>query len=87
VKLKLTILNVSAILFLIGCIVFTIIRYPILSKGEGWGVVFMIGLFMYGATALVIDLVIQRIIRNRVYQNLVGGIVIIIYLLLLHFGI
>ncbi len=62
-KYKATILNVTAGLFLLGCIINTLVNYKTLSAGEGWGVVYMFGIGSFGVAALVVDLVIQ-VIRN-----------------------
>jgi hypothetical protein len=58
-RYKRTILNVTAGLFLLICVISTIINYDTLAAGEGWGVVGMFGLASIGVIALVIDLVIQ----------------------------
>lgn len=74
-KLRLSILNVFAGLFLSGIILYTIIKYKVLSGGEGWGVVFMIGLAGYAAILLVIDIIIQLLIKDRKKANIIGLII------------
>jgi hypothetical protein len=76
-------LNSFAFLFLIGCIVYTIVNYAELSEGEGWGVVGMVGLCGFGILLLVIDIVIQNIFKNRMTANIIGLIVSITAILLL----
>ena len=73
-KLRLSILNVYAMLFLAICIGYTIINYKALSEGEGWGVVFMIGLCGIGIVLLVLDIVIQIIFKDRRTINIIGTI-------------
>jgi hypothetical protein len=85
-KYKLTILNASAFLFLIGCAIYTAINYSVLSGGEGWGIVYMIGLAGFGITAIIVDLVIQSLIKDKKKRLLVSLIVVAIYLLLFFIG-
>ena len=70
-----TILNITSALYMTGCIIYTIIKYDVLSQGEGWGVVGMVGLFGVGVLALLADMLVQLIIRNRKICNLVGILV------------
>lgn len=84
-KYKLTVLNIPAFLFLLGCVIYTILRYPILSANEGWGVIGMIGLFIFGLVALVIDFIIQRLVKakdNKIIINLIvlAGLVIAFFM-------
>jgi len=85
-KFKPTILNLYAILFLTGCIGFTIYNYAQLSEGEGWGVVGMVGLFGFGIILLVIDLIIRNLFKNKTIANIIGLAVSIIATLMLIFG-
>lgn len=64
-RYKPTILGIAAWLFLGGCIIYTIINYPTLSAGEGWGILYMIGLAGIGVVALVIDFIIQLFSGKR----------------------
>jgi hypothetical protein len=74
-RLRLSILNVYAGLLLLGIIVYTIIQYDVLSEGEGWGVVLMVGLAGYAAVLLVIDIIIQLIVKNRKTANIIGLVI------------
>lgn len=85
-KFKPSILNVYTLLFLTGCIVFTIYNYAQLSEGEGWGVVAMVGLFGFGIILLIVDLVIRNIFKNKATSNIIGLVVSIIATLMLIFG-
>jgi uncharacterized PurR-regulated membrane protein YhhQ (DUF165 family) len=85
-KFKFTVLNIFTIAFLLGCIIYTVVNYPELSEAEGWGVVFMIGIFCIGTTAFIPDLLIRRFIKNQPAQTIAGIIVIVIYAIVLYFG-
>lgn len=85
-KFKPSILKVFALLFLIGCIGFTIYNYEQLSEGEGWGIVAMVGLFGFGIVLLIIDLVIHNLFKNKKTANIIGFLVSIIATLMLIFG-
>jgi len=63
--LKPSILNVPVVLFMIGCVIYTICNYKTLSHGEGWGVVYVIGLCGLGLLLLVLDIAIQNIFKNN----------------------
>src|SRR5690554_2106140 len=82
-KNRLTILNIASGLLLIGVIGYTIFNYGELSKGEGWGVVAMIGLFIIACVGLIIDLIIQfstKNIRPRkrfIIRNIIGLLILI----------
>lgn len=54
-KYKPTILNVSAIIFLAGILVYIILNYQKLSAEEGWGIVAMLGLSGIGLMAIIVD--------------------------------
>ncbi len=85
-KYRLSILNCAVLIFLAGCITFTLINYGAVSEGEGWGVVFMTGLFVLGLSGLLVDWIIQLLIKNRKQQNITGMIVLLIYLVLFYLG-
>jgi hypothetical protein len=85
-KFKPSILNIYAILFLVGCIVFTIYNYDQLSEGEGWGVVGMVGLLGFGVLLLGGDIVLNNIIKKRIIANVIGLVVAIIATILLIYG-
>lgn len=71
-KFKPTVLTIYSLLFLAGCIGFTLFNYNELSEGEGWGVVGMIGLFGFGVLLFVIDIVIRNLFKNKMIINLIG---------------
>jgi hypothetical protein len=85
-KFRLTILSSVAYVFLIGCMIYTLVQYPVLSEGEGWGVVYMIGLFLFGASALLVDMVIQKLFKNKSHQVIARIVTVIIYILLFFLG-
>ena len=85
-KYKLTVLNLTAFLFLLGIVIHTLINYATLSKGEGWGIVYMAGLFIFGATALIVDLTIQRLIKPKKTQFILSIAAVLIYLALFFSG-
>ena len=82
-KLRLSILNVYAIIFLIACIGFTAFNYGQLSEGEGWGVVGMVGLVGFGILLLVADIVLQNIFKKRRIANIIGLIIAVAFTILL----
>jgi len=85
-KFKLTILNVAAMLFVAGCIIYTIVNYATLSYAEGWGVVLMVGLIGYGLSALLADLIIRIVFKKYKYQYWISAAVTAIYFVVLLAG-
>jgi membrane-anchored protein YejM (alkaline phosphatase superfamily) len=79
---RLTFLNGAAALFLAGVLITTIIKYPELAKGEGWGIVAMVGLAGIGGFALLIDFVLQLFIKNKKTVNILGLIIVLIFAIL-----
>lgn len=77
-RYRLSILNVVTGFYLIGLVIFTIINYPALSYAEGWGVVYMVGLAAFGIVILVVDVILQQIIRDRKNMNIAGTVIAII---------
>lgn len=76
-KYRITVLNISVAIYLFGIILSTVSNYSDLSSGEGWGVVAMVGLAVIGILAGLADLIIQFIIRNRLWQNIAEIIIIV----------
>ncbi len=72
---KPTILNISTSIFLLGILFYSIWNYKTLSAGEGWGIVAMFGLAGIGIFAALADLILQRLIKNRVVINVLGLII------------
>ena len=85
-KFKPTILTIYSLLFLAGCIGFTLFNYNELSEGEGWGVVGMIGLFGFGVLLFVIDIVIRNLSKNKTTANIIGLVIAIVATVLVFKG-
>jgi hypothetical protein len=62
---RITILNLPIAVFLIGCMVYTIAEYPTLSKGEGWGLIGMVYLFVIGISGFFADIVLHNVIKSE----------------------
>ncbi|HAO46352.1 MAG TPA: hypothetical protein PLZ45_09985 [Ferruginibacter sp.] len=77
-----TILNVSTGIFIVSCVVYAVVNYPILSANEGWGVVVMVGLTASALIPLLIDLLLQVFIKDKRAVNITGLVVVIIFALL-----
>jgi hypothetical protein len=85
-KYRLSILNGAALLYIIGCIIYTAINYAGLSDGEGWGIAYMVGLTGFGLTAFIVDLVLQWIFKRKTDMNVAGSIALLIYVVLFFLG-
>ncbi len=82
-KYRITILNTLSYLFVLGCLIYTIYKWQILSKEEGWGVVAMVGLMAISLIPLLIDLVLQIFIKKTTTLNVIGLLVAITITILL----
>jgi ABC-type transport system involved in cytochrome c biogenesis permease subunit len=77
-KYRFTILNIAALVFLIACIIYTLIYYKQLSSGEGWGIVYMVGISVFGIIAFLIDFIIQFLLKQKKQQNIASIIALVI---------
>ena len=83
---KLNILNLPILLYLLFCIVFTIINYTELAENEGWGIVGMVGISGITATGLIVDLIIHNTIKSTQIRFYVRLIALVFYTyLFIHF--
>ena len=67
-----TFLKGYLLVYLTCCLIFTIIKWDTLSYAEGWGVVYMVGLFIIGLFGLLIDFILTLIIKNKKILNGIG---------------
>jgi len=74
-----TVLSVYIMIYYLIVIVFSILRWKILSTGEGWGVVAMFGLLVMGALLIVIEVLLRRFIKNLFWLNSFGTLSAIIF--------
>jgi hypothetical protein len=74
-RYSLSVLNVLSGLVLAGGLVYTIFNYAELSEGEGWGILVMLVLGAFGIGGLIVDLLLQVLIRNKETMNLVGTLI------------
>ncbi|MFD1161929.1 hypothetical protein [Hwangdonia seohaensis] len=85
-RYTLTILNTSVFIGELIVIVFTIFKWDELSRGEGWGVVYMIGFGVFIAAGLLVDLILQITLKHRPLLNGVGLFVVLVYLYMIFLG-
>ena len=52
-------------------------EYKTLSADEGWGIVAMFGLAGVGIIAALADLILQRLLKNRIVINVLGLIILV----------
>lgn len=76
---NITILKGYSLIYLICCLLYTITNYKTLSSGEGWGVVYMIGLIAFGTLGLLIDYILVLLIKNKILLNVVGIVLVLIF--------
>ena len=74
---KWTILRVYFLIYLVCCIIYTIVKWKILSYEEGWGVVAMVGLMSLGLVGLLADFILTLIIKNKKILKGIGILIAI----------
>jgi len=74
---KWTILKSYLLVYLICCLIFTMVKWKTLSYEEGWGVVYMVGLMGIGLFGLLIDFILTLIIKNKKVLNGIGILIAI----------
>jgi len=74
---KPTILNISTAIYILGILFYSILEYKTLSADEGWGIVAMFGLAGVGIIAALADLILQRLLKNRIVINVLGLIILV----------
>lgn len=72
-----TILNISAGLFILGIMIYSLLNWATLSGNGGWGVVYMVGLIGAGLVGGLADLTLQAILANRTLINAIGLVIAI----------
>lgn len=80
---KWTILRVYFLVYILSCLIFTIVRWKTLSFGEGWGIVYMVGLISIGLIRLLADLVLFFKIKNEKVLNGIGILIAIGFTIML----
>ena len=69
---KWTILRAYFLIYLLCCIIFTIVKWETLANAEGWGVVYMVGMILLGLVGLVVDFILFFLIQNKKVLNVIG---------------
>ena len=82
-RFSLTILNVTSTVFMIGIITYTIINYQQLSENGGWGLLSLFGLVGINLLAFLIDLILQRFIKEPFIVYIIGLIIVISLVILI----
>jgi hypothetical protein len=75
----LSLLNASVITGYLFLIVYAIMKWQELSEGDGYGVVALVLVIILISSALVIDFLLQLLIKNKIIQNSIGAVFILIY--------
>ena len=79
-KYSITILNASVITGYLFLIVYAFMKWEEISKGDGYGVVALVLVGVLITSALIIDFILQLIIRKKRILNVIGILFIPIYL-------
>lgn len=72
-----TFLRIYFLIYILCCLVFTVLQWKTLSQAEGWGVVYMIGLISIGLIGLLADVILNLLIKNKKVLNAVGILIAI----------
>ena len=73
--LQISFLKIYMVVYYLVLFIFTVIRWDILSKGEGWGVVYVVGLGLIGLVLLGVDLLLSLFLKNKLILNIIEIII------------
>ena len=59
--------------------VYTLWNWKVLSHGEGWGVVAMVGLSSFGLIGFVLDFILVKLISNRLWLNIIQAFIVLFF--------
>lgn len=76
---NITVLKVYSLIYLVCCSIYTVVNWDILSAGEGWGVVYMVGLISIGFLGLLIDFIMTLLIKNKKLLNLTETVLVLMF--------
>jgi hypothetical protein len=74
---SITVLKIASILLLIGCLGYTFLNLEELFYFPGWNVISIAGLFFFGFAGLVIDFLLVKLIKNKLWLNLVELLIVL----------
>ena len=78
-----TVLRISSVLVIVIALIYLVINFSALSRGEGWGAVGMIGIMGIGLVGLGIDTIFKMIIVDRRWVNIFEAVLLVVLLGLL----
>jgi len=78
-KYSLSLLNASVITGYLFLVIYAIMKWQELNKGDGYGLVAFVLVILLISSALIIDLLLQLIVKNKIIQNGIGAIFILMY--------
>ncbi len=84
--LQISFLKIYMVVYYLVLFIFTVIRWDILSKGEGWGVVYVVGLGLIGLVLLGVDLLLSLFLKNKLILNIIEIIIGFFFSLSLFIG-
>lgn len=70
-------LIITGIILLVWHLVMLLFDYEQLSKGEGWGVVYIFGILFWGGILVAIGLVIKVIVKNKRQALILDSLVLL----------
>ena len=79
-KYSITLLNVFVFISELFFLIYSLVKWQELTKGDGYGLVALIIIAIIFLTGLFVDIILQLIIKNKIIMNAIGTIFIGIYL-------
>jgi hypothetical protein len=78
-KYSLSLLNASVITGYLFLVIYAFMKWKELSEGDGYGLVALVLVILLISSGLIIDLLLQLIVKNKIIQNSIGAFFILIY--------
>jgi len=58
--------------------IYLLVKWKVLSHGEGWGVIGILGIIFFGFIGLLVDMLLRKIISNKYYLNIIELLIVIL---------
>lgn len=75
---KISILNTSATLFLLGCLIYLITNWSVLFFEKSLELVLVFALILFGISGLIIDAILAFYIANRFKVNVIELVLVLL---------
>ena len=80
-KKHLSPLTVTGALLIIAHIFMLLVNYQELARGEGWGVVYVVGVLFWSCIMIGVGLLIKLIFKNKISGIIIDSLVLLVVII------